>query len=337
MTTTHSSSGLHDIKMNSGTVIAPVAPLTWSRNLMKAAYELLAVEVFPTLRREEGGIAVCAASPGTGEHGGGVISRRGRRKMWSGLIGRHERCAIPLPADNALSLRHVIVIASVTDDGCAIFRALDLRSGTGLFDAGGVPHLSVVANGPLQLRLGNSALFALPLRDLFRGDRAAAYDEIDWPQPVPWLPDAPPEKRVDELSKLSQRSSVVSLTSVRRERAEGRGHSGVSRAGELVVEIGGVRADIDVSEIALRTGVLFGRYPRCDINCENAPMSQLVSRVHALFLTVDDRVRVFNTGSTNGVEHGGVDADGMALAKDRDTRLSLGSGDSITWRPRGRD
>jgi hypothetical protein len=111
------------------------------------------------------------------------------------------------------------------------------------------------------------------------------------------------------------------------------GGTGVADAGRFAVDLGGITSEIAVDEIALRTGVLFGRYPRCDINCSNAPMSELVSRVHALFLTVDDDVRVFDTGSTNGIGHGGRSADGLALDRGHDTRLSLGPDASITWRP----
>jgi hypothetical protein len=102
------------------------------------------------------------------------------------------------------------------------------------------------------------------------------------------------------------------------------------------VELGGLGSDIAVDDVALRTGVLLGRYPRCDINCDNAPMSELISRVHALFLTVDGGVRVFDTGSTNGIGCEGRDADGLELDRDRGTRLSIGRDAEVTWIPEGR-
>jgi hypothetical protein len=313
------------------TRIFQVAPLAWSGNLLRAAYELLAERVFARLDPEGTGIVVAAASPNTGEAVGGVAAILGRGRPWSGIVGRHGATSLRLPSDGALSLRHAILVARVADDGCPILRAIDLRSGVGMFDADGAPHLSVVANGPLRLRVGNSALFAIPACDLLRGGRAAAYGEIDWPAPSRWLPDAAPETRVADESRATSRSSVVSLEP-RRVRRLGSGAGG-RIAGTLVVEIDGRRADLAVDAAALRAGVLLGRYPRCDVNCGNAPMSLGVSRVHALFLALGERAHVFDAGSSNGVRCGGRDADGLCLPEDRPTRLALFGDDAITWLP----
>jgi hypothetical protein len=332
VTTSPSSPDFSDIVANDRTIFAPVAPLAWSRNLLQAAYELLVEKLFPDVVHEDDGIVVAAASPSTGEHGGGLISRRERGRPWSGQIGRHEATSLPLPRDGALSLRHAILIAQVTDDGVPILRVLDLRSGTGMFDAEGAPHQSIIANGPLRLRVGNSALFAIPTDDLFRGGRLAAYGDIQWPCPKKWLPDAPPERRLREITHVSERSSSLSLEGGGGRRIA-RGDNTEPTAGKFVVEVGGLSSDFAVDDVALRRGVLFGRYPRCDINYQNAPMSELISRVHALFLMVDGCVRVFDTGSTNGIGHDGRSADGLALAGDRETRLQLGRNEAITWWP----
>jgi len=313
-------------------MISTIAPLAWSKNLLQSGYDILAEKLFAKIDPQENGVVVAAASPSSREHHGGMISRPKPGRVWSGLVGRHSATSLALPSDNALSLRHAILIARVTDDGCAIFRALDLRSGTGMFDADGAPHRSVIANGPLRLRVGNSALFAIPTGDLFRDGLVAAYDDIDWPTPERWLPDTPPEKRVKDISRVTTRSAMMSLEKGAARRVV-RGDATSPQAGRFVVEIGGISSEIAVDDVALRTGVLFGRYPRCDINCDNAPMSELISRVHALFLMVDDGVRVFDTGSTNGIGYERKSADGLELLRGRDTSLSLGSDASITWCP----
>jgi len=324
-----------NINLNEVTMISPIAPLAWSEKILRAGFELLAEKVFPKIDPGENGVVVAAVSPNNGENRGGLISRPGPGRAWSGLVGRHDATSLALSSDNALSLRHAILIARITDDGCTIFRALDLRSGTGMFDASGAPHRSIIANGPLRLRLGNSALFAIPTGDLNRDGRVAAYDDVDWPAPERWLPETPPEKRIREISRVTTRSAMMSLEK-EGARQIVRGDANSPRAGRFVVELDGMQSEIAIDDVALRTGVLFGRYPRCDINCGNAPMSEMISRVHALFLMVDDSVRVFDTGSTNGIGHGGRDADGLELLRDHDTRLSLGSNAAITWVPEGR-
>jgi len=288
--------------------------------------------VFSKIDPDANGVVVAAAAPSSGECRGGLIRRPEPGRVWSGLVGRHDATSLALQNDNALSLRHAILVARVTDDGCAIFRALDLRSGTGMFDASGAPHRSVIANGPLRLRVGNSALFALPTGDLCRDGGIAAYDDVDWPVPQRWLPETPPERRIRDISRVTTRSAMMSLDKGSARQVV-RGDASGPRAGRFVVELGGFSSDIGVDDVALRTGVLFGRYPRCDINCDNAPMSEMISRVHALFLLVDDGVRVFDTGSTNGIGYEGRSADGLALSRDQDTRLTLGSDAAITWCP----
>ncbi|MCK9459822.1 MAG: FHA domain-containing protein [Proteobacteria bacterium] len=333
---TSSPGASHDSRIgrdvNERTMISPLVSLSWSGKLLRAGFELLAGEAFAKIDPGVDGIVVAAASPSSGERAGGLYARREAGRLWSGLLGRHDATSLSLPSDSALSLRHAILIARVTDDGCPIFRALDLRSGTGMFDASGAPHRSVIANGPLRLRVGNSALFAIPTGDLFRDGRVVPYDDLAWPEPERWLPDAPPERRLGEISGVTTRSAMMSLEGGRARRLL-RGGADHPQVGRFVVDIGGLCSEIAVDDVALRKGILFGRYSRCDINCENAPMSELISRVHALFLMVDESLRVFDTGSTNGIGHGDGSASGLELVRVRDTRLSLGADASITWCP----
>ena len=319
---------------NGGTVLGPILALTFSPRLLEVAFEALVKELFRKLDPDAGEIVIAVASPSTGEFGGGTILPQPRGTLWSAVLGRHEMCPLSLSGDEALSLRQVIVIASMTDDGCPITRVLDLRSGTGMIDAAGAMHESVITNGPLRVRIGNSALFAIPTGDLFRGGRIVGYDEIAWPTPVRWLPVSSTERQLDEFSRVSSSSSVISLASEveRRARRMRRAINSTS-VGSFVVEVDGARSEIDVDGLDLRSGVLFGRYPRCDISCTNAPMSDGISRVHALFLMVDEKLRVFDTGSTNGIVCRSSDADGLSLPVDRESRLSLYKGAAITWRP----
>lgn len=146
-----SSSFAPDLVINEGTVFSPEELPVSTDRLLAEGFETLARTVFPRLDPEASGIVVAAVSPFRDEHCGGLVGLSGSQKLFSGVVGRHSEATFALPADRGLSLRHGILIARITDDGCPVLRVLDLRSGTGMSDAEGEPHHSVVANGPLRL------------------------------------------------------------------------------------------------------------------------------------------------------------------------------------------
>jgi hypothetical protein len=200
-----------------------------------------------------------------------------------------------------------------------------------MFDVDGMPHMSVVANGPLRMRVGDSVLFAIPASDLLRDGLVAGYDDIGWPTPARWIPDAPPERHITQVSEKTMTSTMVSMHRAR-VRHVGQALQG-PRVGRLLLDCEGQFSELEVDAVALRTGVLVGRYPRCDLSAANARMSLMVSRVHALFIAIDETVHILDAGSSNGLVHDGRLVTEMALLATRPSTFELGVDVLITWQP----
>ena len=62
-------------------------------------------------------------------------------------------------------------------------------------------------------------------------------------------------------------------------------------------------------------------------------MPDVVSRVHALLISVDERVHVFDVGSTNGLTYQGFVVRGMALPDHQPSTLELADDVRLTWWP----
>jgi hypothetical protein len=252
------------------------------------------------------------------------------------VVGRHERTDVALQSDPSLSLRHVLVILQLDANGNPFVRVLDLRSGTGMKDEQGTSHYSVAANGPVALEIADSVLFVLPANvDLeATSDRAAAFKTLEWPVPVPWIPDRAPEARLREISEVTHCSSVVSVVQGR----TGMGRPiirrhGEKRVGMIRLEYDDTRHDHDVDATALRTGVLVGRYGRCDLSELSIKMPDVISRVHALFISMEERVHVFDVGSTNGLTYQSFPIRTLALPEHHPSIFDITEGVRLTWWP----
>ena len=77
------------------------------------------------------------------------------------MIGRHNRCALSIPNDNRVSLRHVLLTAW-SGDGPIRYRGYDLggRAGVQLADGKRVPGFSFSGHGLVSL--GRTVVFVLP-------------------------------------------------------------------------------------------------------------------------------------------------------------------------------
>jgi FHA domain len=69
--------------------------------------------------------------------------------------------------------------------------------------------------------------------------------------------------------------------------------------GHLLIVNGGAEERLPVGAKALERGIILGRYSRC--SGDTSVMTDLVSRVHAVVISVDDQVHIIDAGSTNGI------------------------------------
>jgi hypothetical protein len=252
------------------------------------------------------------------------------------VVGRHECADLVLAADEALSLRHLLVLLRIDGQGRPVTRLLDLRSGAGLADGVGRFHYSIAADGPVCLRLAHSALFVIPSssKPPLGAGAEAAFKAITWPDPVPWIPEQSVEQRLAELSRDPGSSSVVSVVIG----GTGAGkpvirRRGGRRAGRVKLEFGGQAYEHQVDLYALRAGVLIGRYDRCDLSPITVDMPDVISRVHVLLISADDRTHIFDTGSTNGLTYEGFPVRGMALPDNHPSVFELADDVRMTWWP----
>jgi pSer/pThr/pTyr-binding forkhead associated (FHA) protein len=84
---------------------------------------------------------------------------------------------------------------------------------------------------------------------------------------------------------------------------------------------------------ALRTGVLVGRYGRCDLSLQSVDMPDVISRVHALFISLEERAYIFDVGSTNGLAFQSFAVRSLALPEHQPSTFDISDEVRLTWWP----
>ncbi len=163
---------------------------------------------------------------------------------------------------------------------------------------------------------------------------------LSWPEDpaAAWAALPPREYLSARGARPAARSDCDAVTGIQILRGPRFAHRGLGddreqQAGQLSVSSKQGTSDFVIGAHALRSGVLLGRYDRCD----NAGLSVLsdhrVSRVHLLLLEIDEVVYAIDTASTNGVWLDGAGARHRSL----DASASLELGDAlahVAWSPR---
>lgn len=244
----------------------------------------------------------------------GTLWLRGDDSLRTGIVGRHDKCGLFLPDDDAVSLRHVAVL--VRDRRV---RVLDLRTAHGFEDESGRRLRGVVADGPLLLTIARTRLFLLPTG---RGAK--------WPMDGQEAWRALPPRTFADARPAEERGAVASLTQlIRLARPRPAGENQVTvtalrgaMGGEdlatlaapgdeitahLSLTDGSARATISIGRTATTRGVLIGRYDRCDVPFMSS--HDRISRVHALLVREGDDVYAIDCASMNGTE-----VDGHAIS-----------------------
>jgi hypothetical protein len=290
---------------------------------------------------DEPGLALLAVDLYTGKPAGLVRMRARFGRHVAAIVGRHDQCDLYLSGHNSLALRHLAVILDPVQswrrNSTAVrFRVLDLRTETGFTDEHGKAMGGLLAEGPAFMRCSGHAIFVLPIGD-----------PTDWPESASDAWAMLPERvYIDELpcdpqgslrmrrsDDRQSRRSMIFRTHGPRDTATGL--SMVERgdiAGTL--EMIGIRhrGIVSVGERALRDGILVGRYARCDSAAIVDDSS--LSRVHVMFIRVDDTLLAIDTASRNGTHlPGGAKARVITLdGIDSSGEIHLGKHTRVRWR-----
>jgi FHA domain len=225
--------------------------------------------------------------------------------------------------------------------GDVTYRLLDLRTRTAFSDEGGRRLEALTASGPTFVKVGTYALFLLPTgpdeANQWPGEDDAdqawacvperVYLQEAEAEPDRWrrgrhgnaMVPATPSRGAAHAS-TPERGALASGTGVldpwHRESATlVRTSPGPSRAslvsahdperdprlGTITLSSSGRREALEVGAAAARTGVLVGRYERCDTHGATVLAHHGISRVHVLVVDVDGVLYAIDTGSTNGI------------------------------------
>ncbi len=241
------------------------------------------------------------------------------------VVGRHSSCDVVLHGDPCVALRHVIVRSSVLDDGCPVVSVLDLRTRDGFEIADGTVQRSVIATGPLAVRVGAYVLVALPGGASLEG--ALQSPSCERSDGHPYRAAA---RRVDgepaPSSRAVSRITLMSCAEVVSQRPwAGAAASRETPYHELTLTARGRSASVRVSAMDLDRGILVGRDPRCIDSGLRAILDGGISRVH-LLLRRDARgtITAFDVASTQGTFRCGKRVRSVELTDAGET-LTIGS------------
>jgi hypothetical protein len=212
----------------------------------------------------------------------------------AGVLGRHHAVDLSLPVNDALSLRHVLVVVRLVE-GRVRTSLVDLASSVGLSVEAVGEVRRVDVEGPLAATSLSFGLFVVPTGE-----------------PLPWEPRAR-----DAWAQFCAAPRTVMVP---------KGLPGLE-VGQVRSRFGRVRGCRRVTEAELARGLLIGRDGRCDVQVPD----DCVSRVHCVALSLDGVLSVADAGSTNGtIREGGVEI-GWAPWGDGEV-LHLGARAVVEWR-----
>jgi hypothetical protein len=301
------------------------------RDLFLAAYARIAE---PCRTVEEPGIAIVAVDEETGRAAGiaNLIARV--QRPVTAIVGRHDRCDLYLHGRDQLSLRQLAVVlepvTSFVKGATVRYSVLDLRTTEGMVGEDGKRLRGLAAEGPAILRCGGYTLFILTLGD-----------PTDWPASASDAWSMLPERvYFDEIESCAAGSlpriklprpdvHQTFITRTHGPRDTGMRLAQGDAAGTLEIIGPHRRLAMTIGHIALRDGVLLGRYGRCDATDATGEDNSL-SRVHALLLHIGDRLILIDTASSNGTHVAG--AVSRVTVLEQDTEVLLGKKTRVRWR-----
>lgn len=250
-----------------------------------------------------------------------LAARIGRAN--AAIIGRHGQCDLFLHADPTLALRHMVLIAHPqTTSGEVTYRLVDLRTQTAFTDEGGRRLESLTASGPTFVQVGSYALFFLDTsdaptawpedpREAWQCVPERVYVEETAAEPDRWKRGRQGGGKASQAG-LAAGTGVVdswgrqSVTLVQTQPGPARARLDLSTdddpaTGALKLSSAGRTQTLSVGHGSARSGLLVGRYERCDTRGASVLAHHGISRVHALVIEIEGVMYAIDTGSTNGI------------------------------------
>lgn len=281
------------------------------------------------------------------------------------VIGRHTSCDVVIDDERAVSLRHVLVRCTSTDDGEPILSVLDLRTNEGFELSDGTKQHSIAATGPVVFRIGIHAIVALPSHGTFpdklpvpQVDRQEERAKVPANRPnvimqdqlVAPVPSAPssPKPSSQLLGPSSRAVSRITLMPMSVDLSQRRSvwpgepapfsavPGGEPYLYEVALEPHGNsrrRAIVRLTGADLDHGVLIGRADKCVDEGLRAILSENISRVHVLLVRDKGVCRLYDIASMNGTYVGNGKVRCIPLADEGTTVTLLRSGGAtLHWK-----
>jgi len=215
------------------------------------------------------------------------------------VVGRHSECDVRLEADPAISLRHLLARTVVLDDGAVALRLMSLGAALPFFLEDGIARWSIVAVGPLMIRLGRYVIGAFPY---------SPHQPAGGPYRVP------PQLHVEmaaAVPRMARRTHAITHVSVMAPPpqlsmiapvAPGPAQGG---AGRLTLCRDDRQASVVLQRDDLERGVLIGRAERCLDQGLTRVLHKGISRTHLLLLKERQSIYAYDVCSLQGSWSGG--------------------------------
>jgi hypothetical protein len=221
------------------------------------------------------------------------------------IVGRHPQAHLKLWCDPSVALRHLFVRLIPGIGGRPELDVRDLRTDQGFSVEGLGPASSIRSSGHLFLRMGSATVMLLPRwtwPDPWPSDAATAWQNLPrlcvdnhvQHSPVAQKPVQAPIER-GNITIVTCVPPLIDLAKKSRELPVGERFGTLTLAADCCGSV----VKYDVSREDLATGVLVGRYSRCQFGEQ---LSHLLnwSRVHVIVTADDQVVKVYDTASTPG-------------------------------------
>ncbi len=305
--------------VNSNTIshsamIDPIGPWVYQERFMGQFREIREL----VERCPRPGVALVAVDH-DGVAASGFLAAR-PHEITAGVVGRHSVADFFLQGDEALSLRHLMLIVHPAGPlREPRLRLLDLRTSAAFRDEHGRHLQGLESEGHALVSAGRYTLFCFALShdDHWPDDARAAWDCL--PERI-YFQDAPaePDRWARKQHRPRRRASARGAVRDRRCSTLMESIPGPSLAcdggmvspdelplGELHITEQRGSGRLPLGAAALRRGVLIGRSLRCDGAGLPVLQSPCISRVHLLLILLHGVVYAVDVASMHGMRRGG--------------------------------
>ena len=242
------------------------------------------------------------------------------------VVGRHRTVDLRLKDDPRVALRQLVVLVMPGEE--VSYRVIGLRPRAPLLDdTQGQPVHAFASQGVVASSVGRYQLFFLPTTHGLPPDANLAWKRVGarvfleglgLPRSTAVASDFDDETLIQRLD--------MDLHLGRRLLAQGE-----AVRGRLVVHSQLGRADLEVGTEALRSGLLLGRYERCETAGLGAVLKGAeISRIHLLVVELGGVIWAIDLASTNGLWRKGME-ERVTQLRGGDS-LALGLGEvRVSW------